>query len=202
MKSVPMRNSDQKGYFGYPLHIRLLYIDIFPPSDILILNTVGIEGSGSHQADPCDFLIAGVDFFVRQSYLMRRKAVFHLYHDSPPLIPYRRRSLFFAPSFLKMVPRQEVTQRRCLLEDSLTGSNGRFHPLRRAQEFSKTRTLKGFTLCVGKLDARIGENVNHSARPPFLSWGIDVRVTAHSVPCNTALPLPRTPKNPHSWPRQ
>ncbi len=69
VKSILMRGPNEMGYFDYLIHIRLLYVDIFPSSDIFIINTVGIEGSGSHQSNPCDFLIAGVDFFVHQSYL-------------------------------------------------------------------------------------------------------------------------------------
>lgn len=164
MKSAPVRNPDKKGYFDYPLHIRLLYIDIFPPSDILIINTVGIEGSGSHQADPCDFLIAGVDFFVRQSYLERRKAVFHLYHDSPPLIPYRRRSLFFAPFFPEWY---------------------RSRKLRNSDVYSKTPSLDkagAFTCFVGlkNLQKYVCKRAPHSVQGSPMPESGRMRITRHS----------------------
>jgi len=62
------------------------------------IDPVGIVGSGVILSPP-RFFVAGVDFCTVPSYFKIRKAVFHLYHDSPPLIPYRRRSSFFWPPY-------------------------------------------------------------------------------------------------------
>jgi len=66
------------------------------------IDPVGIVGSGVILSPP-RFFLAGVDFCTAPSYFKIRKAVFHLYHDSPPLIPYRRRSSFFLAFLFHLV---------------------------------------------------------------------------------------------------
>ena len=84
-----------KGYIGYLNSSQHLLLDKDQVFTKVRKWTGGVSEALGSLFSPPRFFFAGVDFSMGREYFTGWKAVFYSYHDSPPLIPNRRRSSFF-----------------------------------------------------------------------------------------------------------